>query len=278
MAKTKRDTKQEQLNRDYRKQRRRIQRYISQKEKAGIIIDYKVPDIPKRIRQESIDRLKNVDPTRIMKKAYTVDLDTGELKKYNYQKEQKKKRQEAAKRAAETRKQNREKEQKRREWLEEIDRLTEEPELPPYDKEEPPEPEQYSEDFEEPPAPDEYRDDFGQPPEPDEADPTFTVLMHLREEIQAGYAAGYGRNARIVESILEQEIEKIGEKEVAARLLEAPEEVIQYARLVIYASKQWQISMYLPMYIQIIRGGDAYDLEESLEMSDEVENYTEDYE
>ena len=65
---------------------------------------------------------------------------------------------------------------------------------------------------------------------------------------------------------------------MAARLLEAPEEVIQYARLVIYASKQWQISMHLPMYIQIIRGGDDYDLEESLEMSDEVENYTEDYE
>lgn len=79
---------------EYRKQRKRIQSTISRYRSQGLIVDYKLPEIPKTITPGSIRRLKQVTPKIIQKKTFGAN-EYGEKISYKKQraiaKEEKKK-------------------------------------------------------------------------------------------------------------------------------------------------------------------------------------------
>lgn len=89
---------------EYMRERKRIQNYMSRKRSQGFDwFDFKLPAIPKKIKPESISRLKKMTPTYLMNKAVYPDKETGvaipakkELKRRK--KEAVKKRQETIKR------------------------------------------------------------------------------------------------------------------------------------------------------------------------------------
>lgn len=66
---------------EYMKQRRRIQRFIKSAEKNGFIIpENTLPSIPKKITQQSVNRLKKITPKSIYEKSeYVSDLSYGEI-------------------------------------------------------------------------------------------------------------------------------------------------------------------------------------------------------
>lgn len=75
--------KQTQAEKEYKKQRGRIQRFIKSAEKRGYMFDQRVlPDVPKRITKASVQRLAKITPSVLYKKAvyYTPsgDLVSGE--------------------------------------------------------------------------------------------------------------------------------------------------------------------------------------------------------
>lgn len=80
MAKKKaRKRKVSQIKLEYKKQRSRIQSFLSKKRKEGYIFDEDVlPPIPKRIRKESVSRLAKLTPKELYKKAIYVSRETGE--------------------------------------------------------------------------------------------------------------------------------------------------------------------------------------------------------
>lgn len=79
MAK-KKARKVSQIKLEYKKQRRRIQSFLSKKRKEGYIFDEDVlPPIPKRIRKESVSRLAKLTPKELYKKAIYVSRETGEM-------------------------------------------------------------------------------------------------------------------------------------------------------------------------------------------------------
>lgn len=79
---------------EYRKQRKRIQSTISRYRSQGLIVYYKLPEIPKTITPASIRRLKQVTPKIIQKKTFGAN-EYGEKISYKKQraiaKEEKKK-------------------------------------------------------------------------------------------------------------------------------------------------------------------------------------------
>mgnify|MGYP000997138938 CR=1 FL=1 len=92
---------------EYRKQRRRIQQAIRRAEKRGYIVEKEaiLPDIPKKVTQASINRLKKIDTQKIYKNSVKLDTETGEITSGT--KARTEERKESAKKAARTRKEKR---------------------------------------------------------------------------------------------------------------------------------------------------------------------------
>lgn len=64
----------------YRRERKRIQNYISARKKKGFLPDFELPKIPKKITQGSINRLKKITPEKIREtEKKFVDKETGEI-------------------------------------------------------------------------------------------------------------------------------------------------------------------------------------------------------
>lgn len=74
------NTKQSKLIQEYRKERRRIQNYISKQRKLGWQIPDILPSIPKKITEASVRRLKKITSKEIQKKYIEyIDPTTGEI-------------------------------------------------------------------------------------------------------------------------------------------------------------------------------------------------------
>ena len=92
-------TKTQLLKEQYRKERKRLQQTVRRLEKRGYGAypgDQLIPDIPKRITEASIRRLKLITPDTLYKKMFFTDNDTGitmsgeEGRKYEREKRSKK--------------------------------------------------------------------------------------------------------------------------------------------------------------------------------------------
>lgn len=70
--------KKSQFYTDYMRERRRIQSTLRRYRSKGYDVDISLPDIPKRITQASVRRLKAITTKKIRENTYTADLDTGE--------------------------------------------------------------------------------------------------------------------------------------------------------------------------------------------------------
>lgn len=81
MAKRKRKKKQlTPLEIEYKKQRSRIQSFLSKGRKKGYIFaENALPKIPKKIKLESVERLRKITPETLYKKAVYVSRETGEM-------------------------------------------------------------------------------------------------------------------------------------------------------------------------------------------------------
>lgn len=68
------------IQRQYRKERRRIQNTIKRLEKQGYVLpDDLLPSAPKKVTQASINRLKKITTEAIYKKSVRLDIETGEI-------------------------------------------------------------------------------------------------------------------------------------------------------------------------------------------------------
>lgn len=68
------------LKKEYMKERKRIQSYLSKQRKFGLEFSKNIlPKIPKRITEGSIRRLQKITPQKIQEQAVFVDKDTGEV-------------------------------------------------------------------------------------------------------------------------------------------------------------------------------------------------------
>ena len=85
----------------YRKERRRIQRQIRRMENRAYDVPSLLPDIPKRITQASVNRLKKISTEYLYKHSRYIDTDTGEI--LTGEQGRKQERKEAAQRASATR-------------------------------------------------------------------------------------------------------------------------------------------------------------------------------
>lgn len=101
-----RKTKTSEIERQYRKERQRIQRQIKRLENRGYLTpDSVLPSIPKRITAASVRRLNKIDLTSLYSKSRYVDQSTGEV--VSGLQGRKLERQSRAKKAAQTRKNKR---------------------------------------------------------------------------------------------------------------------------------------------------------------------------
>lgn len=79
MAKRKR-RKITETRKEYNKQRKRIQNFLSRARKKGFIFEENVlPQIPKRVTKASVLRLAKLTPQELYKKAVYVSSETGEI-------------------------------------------------------------------------------------------------------------------------------------------------------------------------------------------------------
>lgn len=79
MAK-KKARKLSKTRKEYDKQRKRIQSFLSRARKQGYIFDDNVlPQIPKKITKASVSRLEKLTPQELYKKAVYVSRETGEI-------------------------------------------------------------------------------------------------------------------------------------------------------------------------------------------------------
>lgn len=79
MAK-KKARKLSQTRKEYNKQRKRIQSFLSRARKQGYIFDENVlPQIPKKVTKASVSRLAKLTPKELYKKAVYVSRETGEI-------------------------------------------------------------------------------------------------------------------------------------------------------------------------------------------------------
>lgn len=78
MAKKK--TRLSQTRKEYNKQRKRIQSFLSRARKQGYIFEENIlPQIPKRVTKASVSRLAKLTPKELYKKAVYVSRETGEI-------------------------------------------------------------------------------------------------------------------------------------------------------------------------------------------------------
>jgi hypothetical protein len=65
---------------EYRKERKRVQSFIKRAEKRGYVFEnFTLPEKPKKITQASVNRLKKLTPKELYKKAQFIAPETGEL-------------------------------------------------------------------------------------------------------------------------------------------------------------------------------------------------------
>ena len=82
--------KKKTLKEQYRRERKRIQSYISKNKKKGIIINFALPSIPKRITKASVSRLHKITPQKLKSYGVYVDVETGKIiSKTSYEEERK---------------------------------------------------------------------------------------------------------------------------------------------------------------------------------------------
>lgn len=71
-----------ETRKEYNKQRKRIQNFISRNKKRGFLFDENIlPKIPKRVTKASVNRLKKLTPEKLYSKAKHLDTETGEITK-----------------------------------------------------------------------------------------------------------------------------------------------------------------------------------------------------
>lgn len=98
----------------YKKEIKRIKRFISRAEKRGYSFNFKEPQLPKRFRKESVERLKKITPEKLYASAeYTGELSHG--KKLTGLQGRKLERSASAKKGAETRKRKADKKKREQE-------------------------------------------------------------------------------------------------------------------------------------------------------------------
>lgn len=69
-----------ETRKEYNKQRKRIQNFLSRARKKGFIFEENVlPEIPKRVTKASVRRLAKLTPQELYKKAVYVSRETGEI-------------------------------------------------------------------------------------------------------------------------------------------------------------------------------------------------------
>lgn len=66
------------IEKEYFKQRKRLQAAIKREEKRGFIVSYELPSVPKKITKASVSRLKKITPKKIREKSYAINPETGE--------------------------------------------------------------------------------------------------------------------------------------------------------------------------------------------------------
>lgn len=96
----------------YKKEIKRIKRFISRAEKRGYSFSFKEPQLPKRIRKESVEKLKKITPKKLYASATYRGL-YSDFRELGGLEARKRERSASAKKGAETRK--RKKEKKKRE-------------------------------------------------------------------------------------------------------------------------------------------------------------------
>lgn len=114
MAK-KKARKLSQTRKEYNKQRKRIQSFLSRARKQGYIFDENVlPQIPKKITKASVSRLAKLTSKELYKKAVYVSRETGEIE--TPEEHKKRIRKEAKVKEKETKARKKKQEQKKQEY------------------------------------------------------------------------------------------------------------------------------------------------------------------
>lgn len=90
------------VQKQYSKERRRIQRQIRRMENRAYDVPNLLPNVPKRITKASVNRLKKITTEYLYSRSRYIDTETGEI--LTGEQGRKKERKEAAQRAAQTRK------------------------------------------------------------------------------------------------------------------------------------------------------------------------------
>lgn len=93
----------------YKKEIKRIKRFIKRAEKRGYSFNFKEPEQPKRIRKESVERLKKITPEKLYASSVYRGL-YSDFRELGGLEARKKERSASAKKGAETRKRKKEQE------------------------------------------------------------------------------------------------------------------------------------------------------------------------
>lgn len=64
----------------YSEERQRIFRFIRKLEKQGVVVEYKVPSIPKKITQASVNRLQKITEDKILEQSYIYHSNLGKVR------------------------------------------------------------------------------------------------------------------------------------------------------------------------------------------------------
>lgn len=258
MAKRKKVSK---VTQQYNRELKRIKQFINRAEKRGYIFPENiVPDRPKRITSKSVNRLININPDYLYRKASYVDTETGEVRRGEVGREIE--RSNSAKKAAETRKRKREAEKKF--WSGE------------------PSPS---------PKPD---DNIGFGTDEDLNRIRFEnfldqLFVRLGTPIDAGYQTEFGqyrrRSAAVAQAaeqarkeilkLVDQQVATYGKSKFGAMLQESAIDISMYIDLLLYASQATHVNTAYSGLLQIILG--AKPTEAQLKSVTNLEEYDDDW-
>ena len=108
----------------YKKEIKRIKRFIKRAEKRGYSFNFKEPQPPKRVRKESVERLKKITPEKLYASAMYRGL-YSDFRELSGLEARKRERSASAKKAAETRKRKAEQEKREKEKIPTFDFINE---------------------------------------------------------------------------------------------------------------------------------------------------------
>ena len=79
--KTRPGTKKAKIEKEYQKERKRLNQLARRLEKRGYIVDRSkiIPEKPKRLTEKSVERLRKIKPENVYKKIQFVDPESGEI-------------------------------------------------------------------------------------------------------------------------------------------------------------------------------------------------------